>query len=67
MPNFQSFNDATQAYDDYFIQKIVVAIVKVASIKEIRIKHNFQEWCDDVLGKAIKNCDLKVIQTFFKI
>ena len=35
-PNYQNFNDATEAYDD-FIQKIMVAIDKVAPIKERRI------------------------------
>ena len=32
-PNYQNFNDATKSYDD-FIQKIMVAIDKVAPIKE---------------------------------
>ena len=40
--NYQNFNDAAEAYDD-FIQKIMVAIDKVAPIKERRIKHNSQE------------------------
>ena len=44
-PNYQSFNGNTEAYDD-FIQKIMVAIDKVATIKK-RIKHNSQEQCDD--------------------
>ena len=35
-PNYQNFNDATEAYDD-FIQKIMVAIDKVAPVKERRI------------------------------
>ena len=41
-PNYQNFNDDTVAYDDW-IQKIMVAIDKVAPIKG-----NFE---------AIKNCD----------
>ena len=36
-PDYLNFNDATEAYDD-FIQKIMVAIDKVAPIKERRIK-----------------------------
>ena len=36
-PNYQNFNDAIEAYDD-FIQKIMVAIDKVTHIKEKRIK-----------------------------
>ena len=35
-PNYQNFNNTTEAYDD-FIQKIMVAIDKVAPIKERRI------------------------------
>ena len=42
-PNYLTFNDATEAYDD-FIQKIMVASDKVAPIIERRIKHNSQEW-----------------------
>ena len=55
-PNYQNFNDATEAYDD-FIQKIMVAIDKVATIKERRIKHNSQEWFDGEISEAIKNRD----------
>ena len=52
----QNFNDAAEAYDD-FIQKIMVAIDKVAPIKERRLKHNSQEWFDGEISEAIKNCD----------
>ena len=56
-PNYLNFNDATEeAYDD-FIQKIMVAIDKVAPIKERRIKHNSEEWFDDEISEAIKNRD----------
>ena len=55
-PNYQNFNGATEAYDD-FIQKIMVAIDKVAPIKERKIKHNSQEWFDGEISKAIKNRD----------
>ena len=55
-PNYQNFNGATEAYDD-FIQKIMVAIDKVAPIKERRIKHNSQEWFDGEISEAIKNRD----------
>ena len=55
-PNYQNFNDSTEAYDD-FIQKIMVAIDKVAPIKERRIKHNSQEWFDGEISETIKNCD----------
>ena len=34
-PNYLNFNDATEAYDD-FMQKIMVAVDKVAPIKERR-------------------------------
>ena len=44
-PNSQNLYHATEALDD-FIQKIMVAIDKVAPIKERRIKHNSQEWSD---------------------
>ena len=54
--NYQNFNDTTEAYDD-FIQKIKVAIDKVAPIKETRIKHNYQEWFDGGNSEAIKNRD----------
>ena len=53
-PNYQNFNDATEAYDD-FLQKITIAIDKVAPIKETRIKHNSQEWFDGKISEAIKN------------
>ena len=53
-PNYQNFNDATKSYED-FIQKIMVAIDKVAPIKERRIKHNSQEWFDGEISEAIKN------------
>ena len=46
----------TEAYDD-FIQKIMIAIDKVAPMKERRIKHNSQEWFDDEISEAIKNRD----------
>ena len=55
-PNYQNFNGATEPYDD-FIQKIMVAIDKVAPIKERRIKHNSQEWFDGEISEAIKNRD----------
>ena len=55
-PNYQNFNDATKSYDDH-IQKIMVAIDKVAPIKERRIKHNSQEWFDGEISEAIKSCD----------
>ena len=57
----QNFNDVTEAYD--FIQKIMVAIDKVAPIKERRIKHNSQEWLDGEISEAIKNCD-KLLKEF---
>ena len=41
-PSYQNFNDATEANDD-FIQKIMVAIDKVAPIKERRTKYNSHE------------------------
>ena len=61
-PNYLNFNDATEAYDD-FIQKIMVAIDKVAPIKERRIKHNSQEWFDGEISETIKNRD-KLLQKF---
>ena len=36
-PNYQNFNDATEASED-FIQKIMVAVDKVAPVKERPIK-----------------------------
>ena len=35
----------------------MVAIDKVAPIKERKIKHNSQEWFDGEISKAIKNRD----------
>ena len=35
----------------------MVAIDKVAPIKERRIKHNSQEWFDEEISEAIKDCD----------
>ena len=61
-PNYQIFNGATEAYDD-FIQKITVAIDKVAPIKKRRIKHNCQEWFDGEISEAIKNCG-KLLEKF---
>ena len=55
-PNYQNVNDATEAYDD-FIQKIMVALDKVAPLKERRIKHNSLEWFDGKISEAIKNCE----------
>ena len=63
-PNYLNFNDATEDYDD-FIQKIMVAIDKVAPIKERRIKHNSQEWFDYEISEAIKNRD-KLLKKFKK-
>ena len=63
-PNYQNFNDTNEAYDD-FIQKIMVAIEKVAPIKERRIKHNSQEWFDGEISEAIKNRD-KLLKKFKK-
>ena len=63
-PNYRNFNDATEAYDD-FIQKIMIAVDKVAPIKESRIKYNSQEWFDDEISEAIKNCD-KLLKKFEK-
>ena len=52
-PNYQNFCDAPEAYDD-FIQKIMVAIDKVAPVKERGIKHNSQEWFDEKFLKQSK-------------
>ena len=41
----------------------MVAIDKVAPIKERRIKHNSQEWFDGEISEAIKNCD-KLLKKF---
>ena len=57
--------DAIEAYDD-FIQKIMVAIDLVASIKERRIKSNSREWFDGEIYEAIKNRD-KLLKIFLKI
>ena len=62
IPNYQNFNDATEAYYD-FIQKIMVAVDKVAPIKERRIKHNSQGWFDGEISKTIKNLD-KLLEKF---
>ena len=61
-PNYQNFNDVTEAYDE-FIQKIMVSIDKVAPIKERRIKHNSQEWFEREISEAIKNRD-KLLKKF---
>ena len=63
-PNCLNFNDATEAYNN-FIQKIMVAIGKVAPIKERRIKHNSQEWLDGEISESIKNRD-KLLKKFKK-
>ena len=56
IPSYQNFNDAAEAHDD-LIQKIMVAIDKVAPIKERRLKHNSQEWFDGEIYETIKNRD----------
>ena len=61
-PNYQNFSDTTEAYDD-FIQKIMVAMNKVAPTKERRIKENFQAWFDGEIFEAIKNRD-KLLRKF---
>ena len=61
-PNYQNFNDATEAYDD-FIEQIMTAIDTVAPIKERGIKHNSQEWFDGEISEAIKNRD-KLLKKF---
>ena len=61
-PNYQNFNDATEAYDN-FIQKMKVAIDKVAPIKQRRMKHSSQEWFDGEISEAIKNRD-KLLKKF---
>ena len=43
----------------------MVAFDKVAPVKERRIKHNFQEWLDGKIFKAIKNHD-KLFRKFKK-
>ena len=58
-PDYQNFNDVTEAYDD-FIQKIVVAI---GEVKGRRIRQNSQEWFDGKISEAIKNCD-KLLKKF---
>ena len=45
------------------MMKIMVAIDKVAPIKERRIKHNSQEWFDGEISEAIKNRD-KLLKKF---
>ena len=47
-PNYQNFNDVTEAYDD-FIHKIMVQIDKVEII------NNSQERIDGEISEAIKN------------
>ena len=61
-PIYQNFNNATEAYDD-FIQKIMVAIDKVAPIKERRIKQNSKESFDGEISAAIKDRD-KLLKKF---
>ena len=63
-PNYQNFSDATEAYDD-LIQELMVAIDKVAPIKERRIKHYSQEWFDGGISEPIKNRD-KFLKKFKK-
>ena len=48
-----------------FFLKIMVAIDKVVTIKERRIKHNSQEWVDGEISEAIKNSD-KLLKKFKK-
>ena len=55
-PNYHNSNDSTEAYGD-LIQKIMVAIDKVAPIKERSIKHNSQEWFDGEISEATKSHD----------
>ena len=50
--NNQNFNDATEASDDF--DDSMVVIDKVATIKETRVKHNFQVKFDGEISEAIK-------------
>ena len=61
-PNYPKFNDASNAYDE-FIQKIMIAIDKVAPTKERRLKHNSQEWSDGEISEAIRNRE-KLLKKF---
>ena len=53
-PNYWNFNDISKTYND-FIQKIMNVIDKVASLKEIQVKQNSQEWFDVEIADEIKN------------
>ena len=63
-PNYQNFNDISEAYND-FIQKIMNVIDKVAPLKERRVKQNPQEWFDGEITDEIKNRD-KLFKKFKK-
>ena len=55
-PNYQNFNDISEAYND-FIQKIMSVIDKVTPMKERWVKQNSQERFDGEIADEIKNCN----------
>ena len=52
-PNYNIFSKVNVAYSD-LLNKISDTIDSVASIKEIRMKNNTQEWFDYEISEAIK-------------
>ena len=48
-PNYQNYNDISKVYND-FVSKIKRIIDNVALLKERRLKQNFQECLDGIIG-----------------
>ena len=59
-PNYNIFSNVDIAYSD-LLNKISVTIDRDASIKEIRMKNNTQEWFHNEISEAIK-----IKQKYFK-
>ena len=63
-PNYSNFDNINTAYSD-FINKIEMAIDKIAPFKKICIKNNTSEWVDHEILCGIKKRD-KLFMKFKK-
>ena len=55
-PDYSNFKDMNDAYSD-FTEKVTSVIDEIASLKEIRVKNNSQDWFDAEINKEIERRD----------